>query len=114
MWTESHHTQKEWGKGISRNGGTVCHISYFHYIVYALHVGDIHSASPLSLYLLQRLQRDVCLETIKMLIWLSRASVDSEHRPILISYTFGKYKGIRLKSSSEKMVKNLEDFMHKF
>lgn len=89
----------------------MCHISYSHYIFYALHVGDSHSISPLSLYLLQRLQRDICLEIMKRLIWLSRASVDREHRPILISYTFGKYKGLRLKSSSRKDGK---DFMHKF
>lgn len=105
-WRESYHIERRSGRRAFAEMEAQC-VTYhtFHYIFYEPHVGDIHSLSPLSLYLFQRLQRDVCLETIKMLIWLSRASVDREHRPILILYTFGKYKEVRLKSSSRKACK---------
>ena len=98
------------GTHTTRAGGVREGISIpFHtflYVFYEPHVGDTHSGSPSSLYLFQRLQRRVCLGTIKKLIWLSRASVGREPWPILISYTFGKVQG-------GKIVKNLEDFMHK-
>lgn len=67
----------------------------FYYIFYGLHVGDISSISPSSLYLFQRLQGDICLGTMKKPSYLSRASMDREDQPILISCSFEKYKEMR-------------------
>lgn len=74
----------------------------FHCIIYEVHVGDSNSISLSSLYLFQRLQRDVCLGTMKKPIWLSRAFVDRADQPILSSYILGKYKESRLKSRTRR------------
>lgn len=53
------------------------------------------------------------LKTMKKLIGLSRAFVDSADQPILSSYTFEKYEVIGLKSRSRKIIENLKGFICK-